>query len=82
LEQIKLNAKTRGFHLITDEIVQKVPELLNYKVGLVHIFITHTSASITLNENADPSVRVDMEMSANRIVPENVKYTHDDEGND
>ncbi|KAI8906844.1 hypothetical protein EDD86DRAFT_174496, partial [Gorgonomyces haynaldii] len=81
-QQISLQPKRRGCHLVTNEVVSQVPELSKYSVGLMHVFIQHTSASLTLNENADPSVRVDMESSLNRIVPEDMDYTHDDEGAD
>ncbi|MCG9790128.1 secondary thiamine-phosphate synthase enzyme YjbQ [Vibrio mediterranei] len=78
-----LNAKARGFHLITDEIEQQLPQLKDYSVGLLHLFIQHTSASLTLNENADPTVRSDMESHFNRYVPENAPYyKHTYEGSD
>ncbi|MCY9853721.1 secondary thiamine-phosphate synthase enzyme YjbQ [Vibrio mediterranei] len=78
-----LSAKARGFHLITDEIEQQLPQLKDYSVGLLHLFIQHTSASLTLNENADPSVRSDMESHFNRYVPENAPYyKHTYEGSD
>lgn len=78
-----LNAKKRGFHLITDEIEQQLPQLRDYSVGLLHLFIQHTSASLTLNENADPTVRTDMESHFNRYVPEDAPYyRHTYEGSD
>ncbi|NOH30552.1 secondary thiamine-phosphate synthase enzyme YjbQ [Vibrio mediterranei] len=78
-----LSAKARGFHLITDEIEQQLPQLQDYSVGLLHLFIQHTSASLTLNENADPTVRSDMESHFNRYVPENAPYyKHTYEGSD
>lgn len=78
-----LSAKARGFHLITDEIEQQLPQLKDYSVGLLHLFIQHTSASLTLNENADPTVRSDMESHFNRYVPENAPYyKHTYEGSD
>ncbi|GAL24387.1 secondary thiamine-phosphate synthase enzyme YjbQ [Vibrio maritimus] len=78
-----LSAKKRGFHLITDEIEQQLPQLSDYSVGLLHLFIQHTSASLTLNENADPTVRTDMESHFNRYVPENAPYyRHTYEGSD
>lgn len=81
--EIILNAKPRGFHLITNEIFQQVPEIHFFKVGLAHFFIQHTSASLAINENADPSVRVDMESYFNRAVVENEPYfTHTLEGPD
>lgn len=79
---ITLVAKQRGFHLITREIVEQLPELKSLEVGLLHVFIQHTSASLTINENADPDVRVDMEMAANRLVPESWPYVHTTEGRD
>lgn len=82
-KQITLTPKTRGFHLIDNEILRQLPELNNIKVGLVHILIKHTSASISMNENADPSVRVDFESFINRLVPERAPYyTHTYEGDD
>ena len=81
-KNIRLSAKQRGFHLITNEVLGQVPELKTINMGLFHLFIQHTSASISLNENADPSVRKDMETSIERIVPENASYSHDDEGPD
>ncbi|CAG8805668.1 16100_t:CDS:2, partial [Gigaspora rosea] len=79
---ISLKRKARGCHLITNEIVGQVPEIQNYKIGLANIFIQHTSASLCLNENADPDVRVDMEMGLNKLVPENWPYIHTAEGPD
>lgn len=82
-KQIYLRSKARGFHLVTDEIVSQLPELKNYSVGLAHFFIQHTSASLTLNENADPSVRADMAAYFERLVPESQSYfTHTLEGPD
>ncbi len=82
-KEITLAAKRRGFHLVTEEIMGQVPELKDFKVGLAHIFIMHTSASLTINENADPSVRRDMETHFNKIAPENSPhYTHNMEGPD
>lgn len=82
-KEISLKPKPRGFHLITDEIEKQIPELVKISVGIAHIFIKHTSASITLNENADPTVRSDMEMYFNKIVPENASYfQHTLEGTD
>ena len=80
---ISVPAKSRGFHLITREIIQELPELQNYKVGVAHIFIRHTSASLTINENADSSVRTDFESHFNKMVPENAPYyIHTYEGPD
>ncbi|MCR6641822.1 MAG: secondary thiamine-phosphate synthase enzyme YjbQ [Sporocytophaga sp.] len=64
----------RGFHLITGKIESQIPELKNVSVGLAHIFIHHTSASLTINENADPTVRQDFESQFNKMVPENAPY--------
>lgn len=81
--EISLAAKPRGFHLITQEIVTQVEEIGQIGVGLAHIFIKHTSASLALNENADPTVRTDMEAHFNKMVPENAPYyRHTMEGPD
>ncbi len=78
-----LRARPRGFHLVTDEIVRQLPELADLKVGILHVFIQHTSASLTINENADPTVRRDFEGHFNRAVPEGEPwYQHRDEGDD
>ncbi|MBD1558385.1 YjbQ family protein [Vibrio sp. S9_S30] len=78
-----LTAKRRGFHLITDEIEQHLPQIDLYSIGLLHLFIQHTSASLTLNENADPTVRKDMEQHFNHSVPERAPYyLHTYEGDD
>jgi secondary thiamine-phosphate synthase enzyme len=78
-----LSPKKRGFHLITNEILTNIPETKNYKAGIAHIFIQHTSASLTINENADPAVREDMETHFNHTVPENAGYyMHTSEGLD
>jgi len=71
---IQLQAKPRGFHLITREVVNQLPELAAFKIGLAHLFICHTSASLTINENADPDVRLDMESHFNHFVPQNQPY--------
>lgn len=82
-KEISLNPKPRGFHLVTDEIVQQLPELKNISTGLLHILLKHTSASITLNENYDPDVRADLEKYFNRNVKENESYyEHNSEGTD
>ncbi|MBM4074429.1 MAG: YjbQ family protein [Planctomycetes bacterium] len=72
----------RGFHLITEQVVSALPELKQVRVGLLHVFIQHTSASISINENADPDVPRDMETSMNSIVPEEFPYVHTCEGPD
>ncbi|MEZ5523651.1 MAG: secondary thiamine-phosphate synthase enzyme YjbQ [Pseudomonadales bacterium] len=71
---ITLKARSRGFHLVTEEILTQLPELRDFKVGLAHLFIQHTSASLTINENADPTVRQDFESHINQMVPENAPY--------
>lgn len=81
-KEIYLQAKKRGFQLITEQVVAQLPELSAIKFGLAHIFIKHTSASLTLNENADATVRQDLEDHFNRSVPEKVNYQHDYEGPD
>ncbi len=81
--EIQLKEHRRGFHLVTEEILRSLTEIATVNTGLCHIFIQHTSASLTLNENADPTVRKDFEMFFNKAVPENdPKYTHDTEGPD
>jgi secondary thiamine-phosphate synthase enzyme len=82
--EITLRPKSRGFHLITGEILNDIPELKQIKTGIAHIFIKHTSASLSINENADPSVRADMETYFNRAVPEKdaLHYEHTLEGTD
>lgn len=72
----------RGFHLITDKLLSQIPELRNCEVGLLHVFIQHTSAALTINENADPDVRVDFETAMNHAVPETLDYVHTLEGSD
>ena len=80
---ISLRKRKRGFHLITDEVVSAMPEIRNIRAGICQIFIQHTSASLTINENADPTVRTDFEMFFNKTVPENdPDYEHDYEGSD
>ncbi|KAA3616653.1 MAG: YjbQ family protein [Calditrichaeota bacterium] len=82
-KEIHLEARSRGFHLVTREITQQIPDLSKIKVGIAHIFIMHTSASLTINENADPDVRVDMESHFSKFVPERAPYyQHTLEGDD
>ena len=82
-KEIQLKARSRGFHLITEELLYALPELRNFKIGMMNVFIMHTSASLTLNENADPTVRQDFESYFNRAVPEDeAYYRHQDEGSD
>ncbi|MCG9757508.1 MULTISPECIES: secondary thiamine-phosphate synthase enzyme YjbQ [Pseudoalteromonas] len=82
-KQITLKPRKRGFHLIDDEIISQLPDLHDYRIGLLHLFIQHTSASLTINENADPTVRMDMESHFNHFVPQRQSYyRHDYEGDD
>jgi secondary thiamine-phosphate synthase enzyme len=69
-KEIYLSPKSRGFHIITGEIAQRLPEISRFSLGLAHIFICHTSASLTINENASPDVRKDLESHFNEMVPE------------
>lgn len=81
--QIPLKPRPRGFHLITSELIAQLPELKSLHVGLAHFFIQHTSASLVINENADPDVRVDMENHLRRLVPDGAShFIHRDEGPD
>ena len=73
-KEFSIKSRGRGFHLITEEILNQLDELKEIKTGIAHIFIKHTSASLTLNENADPSVRSDMEKHFNKTIPENAPY--------
>tara|TARA_B100000953_G_C17924138_1_gene391733 strand:+ start:98 stop:517 length:420 start_codon:yes stop_codon:yes gene_type:complete len=74
---------SRGFHLITDEVLRNTEGIKNIKIGILHLFIKHTSASLTINEDADPTVRADFESHFNQIVPENQPYyKHIFEGSD
>ena len=80
---ISLKARRRGFHLVTDEVERAMPEISKIDAGLCQVFIQHTSASLTINENADPTVRQDFEMFFNKTVKENdPDYEHDYEGSD
>ncbi len=82
-KEIILGRKSRGFHLVTDEILNFLPEIKNIKIGTAHFFIKHTSASLTLNENFDPTVRTDMENYFNKFAPEDEPYyQHTSEGSD
>jgi secondary thiamine-phosphate synthase enzyme len=80
--EIRLRPLSRGFHLITGDVLDALPELARVKVGLLHVFIRHTSASLAINENADPDVAADLESSANAIAPEDFPYVHTVEGPD
>jgi len=79
---ITLPAHSRGFHLVTREVVAALPELAQVRTGLLHVFIQHTSASLTINENADPDVPADLEASFSSIAPEDFPYRHTVEGPD
>jgi len=82
-KKIQLTPKNRGFHLITTEITAQLPELNDINIGMMNIFIQHTSASLTINENADPTVRDNFESHFNKFVPENEPYyRHTLEGSD
>lgn len=82
-KEISLKQRERGFHLVTEEVVSQLPEIINIKIGLMHILIKHTSASITLNENFDPDVRSDMEIFFTKTAKENETwYEHNSEGSD
>lgn len=81
--EITLTAKKRGFHLITNEVIQQLPQLHDISYGMLQLFIKHSSASLTINENADPTVRSDMEAHFNHFVPERAAYyQHTYEGDD
>jgi secondary thiamine-phosphate synthase enzyme len=80
---LDLNQRRRGFHIITNEVMNALPQIGEIKTGICQVFIQHTSASLSINENADPTVRQDFEMYFNKAVPENdPNYRHDDEGPD
>jgi len=79
---LTLAPRSRGFHLITAEVARALPEIAEVQIGLLHVFIRHTSASLTINENADPDVRIDLESSMNAIAPEDFPYIHTCEGPD
>lgn len=81
-KSLALPAFRRGFHLITDQVLAAIPEVRTIKVGLLHVFIQHTSASLTINENADRDVRHDLESIFSTIAPENFPYDHTMEGAD
>ncbi|HIA83801.1 MAG TPA: YjbQ family protein [Candidatus Marinimicrobia bacterium] len=82
-KEILLNPRQRGFHLITDEVLKHLPEVQEIEVGTMQVFIKHTSASLTINEDADPTVRGDFESHFNQMVPENAPYyQHTFEGPD
>lgn len=82
-KEIELKPYPRGFHLISAELEGQLPDMTHIKAGMLQVFIKHTSASLTLNENADPTVREDFESHFNTYVPENAPYyKHDYEGSD
>ena len=82
-KELKLKSYSRGFHLITEEVLNAISEINEINIGQLQIFIKHTSASLTINENADPTVRLDFESHINKMVPENQKYyKHTFEGSD
>lgn len=82
-KEIRLKPYKRGFHLITNVIIESIPEIKSICVGQLQVFIKHTSASLTINENADPTVRLDFESHMNNLVPENqLYYKHNYEGSD
>jgi secondary thiamine-phosphate synthase enzyme len=79
---LRLPARRRGFHLITDEVLRALPEIGRIGVGLLHVFVQHTSASLCINENADPDVPADLESSLNALAPEDFPHRHTVEGPD
>ena len=82
-KELRLRSYNRGFHLITDTILENLPHLKRIQTGMLQVFIKHTSASLTINENADSTVRSDFESHMNIMVPENAPYyLHDYEGSD
>ncbi len=82
-KEIILKSREKGFHLVTDEILTHLPEIKDIRIGLINILLKHTSASLSLNENADPDVRTDFKNYFNELVPENKKYfVHTSEGPD
>ena len=82
-KEIRLQSFSRGFHLITSDVINAIPEINQIKIGQLQVFIKHTSASLTINENADPTVRTDFESHINVLIPENQSYyKHTFEGPD
>lgn len=79
---VELQPRPRGFHLVTREVLAALPELQGLRVGLLHLFLQHTSASLSINENADPDVPIDLESSFSAIAPEEFPYEHTCEGPD
>lgn len=78
----KLKTRSKGCYLVTDEVLANIPELKDYKIGMINLFLQHTSAGLTLNENWDSDVRADMSDALGRIAPEGDMYRHDCEGSD
>ena len=74
--EIRLRPQPRGFHLVTQQVVEALPELAKVQVGLLHVFIRHTSASLAINENADPDVATDLERAVNQVAPEDFPDVH------
>ncbi|MHA7130402.1 secondary thiamine-phosphate synthase enzyme YjbQ [Algoriphagus namhaensis] len=82
-KKLRLPAFPSGYHLITDRITEAFPEIKNYRAGILQVFIQHTSAGLTINENADPSVRRDFQTFVNELIPESYpRFIHTDEGPD
>jgi secondary thiamine-phosphate synthase enzyme len=82
-KQFSLPGYKRGFHIITKEVLKAIPEIASINTGMLQVFIKHTSASLTINENADPTVRIDFESHMNKLVPESLPYyRHTTEGPD
>ena len=82
-KNINIKSISRGFHIITDQVIDQIPEIKSINIGILHLFIKHTSASLTINENADKTVRNDFEEHFNEMVPENQSYyQHTYEGPD
>jgi secondary thiamine-phosphate synthase enzyme len=81
-KDFRLPPLPRGFQIVTDHVVSALPELAKIRIGLLHLFLQHTSASLSINENADPDVPMDLESSFNAIAPEDFPYRHTCEGPD
>jgi len=82
-KEIPLKPRSRGYHLITDEVLNHIKDIDKINCGILHLFIKHTSASLAINENADPTVRTDLETHINKMVPDGMSYyQHNDEGDD
>lgn len=81
-QTVTLASRPRGFHVVTDEVLDAVADIRHLRVGVMQVFIQHTSAALSLNENADPDVRRDLETAFNHLAPESLPYTHTCEGPD